>query len=287
MGLSFSGDASSTFGADTPFILIARSHIKHDQLEDYLKTAEIADAAVNKYEPGILHHTFDSDPGDPHAFVWSELYRNDASLKLTLPPSVQFVGEQGDFGDDFSIEVYGTLADETKKAFSAAGFPVKYFDTKFGYSRVATTTAPLQASSPAAFGAHTPFILITRCHAKPDLLEDYLEAAVIADAAVKESEPGMLHHTFDIDPIDPYAFVWSEVYKNDASLMFHLTNPPWVNFIEKHDELGDGLSIEVFGTLANETKKALSAMGYPIKYFDTRFGYSRVAASAHASVGGA
>jgi len=47
------------------------------------------------------------------------------------------------------------------------------------------------------FGESTPFILIARCHVKQDCLAAYLEAAEVADKAVKESEPGMLHHTFD------------------------------------------------------------------------------------------
>ena len=34
-------------------------------------------------------------------------------------------------GDGFEIEVYGTLSAETKHAFSASGFKIKYFDTKF------------------------------------------------------------------------------------------------------------------------------------------------------------
>ena len=126
------------------------------------------------------------------------------------------------------------------------------------------------------YGANTPFILIARCHVKPECLDAYLEAARVADAAVQESEPGMLHHTFDQNPDDPLSFVWSEVYLNDAALLKHLTNPPLVKFVEQHGEMGDDFSIEVYGTLADETKKAFSAAGFPIKYFDTKLGYSRV-----------
>jgi quinol monooxygenase YgiN len=290
MGLCFSGlqtSSGGSFGAKTPFILLARCHVKPDRLEEYLMAAEVADAAVKKSEPGMLHHTFDSDPTDPYAFVWSELYKDDASLLFHLanPPLVKFVEQHGELGDDFSIEVYGTLADDTKKAFSAAGFPIKYFDTKVGYSRIDTMS--LQTSSLVFFGANTPFILIARCHVKPDRLEEYLKAAKVADAAVKKSEPGMLHHTFDSDPTDPYAFVWSEVYKDDASLLTHLTNPPLVKFVEQHGELGDDFSIEVYGTLDADIKKAFSAAGFPIKYFDTKFGYSRVGVSTPSSFGGA
>merc|ERR550514_2174018 len=114
-----------------------------------------------------------------------------------------------------------------------------------------------------AFGADTPFLLIARCHVKPECLDDYLKAAREADAAVRESEPGMLHHTFDQDPDDPLAFVWSEVYNDDAALLAHLTNPPLVKFVGQHGEMGDAFSIEVYGTLAEETKTAFSAAGFP------------------------
>ena len=40
-----------------------------------------------------------------------------------------------EYGDGFSIEIYGTLDAETKEKFSATGFPIKYFDTRLGYSR--------------------------------------------------------------------------------------------------------------------------------------------------------
>ena len=35
--------------------------------------------------------------------------------------------------DDFSVEIYGTIAPATKEACNALPFPVKYFDTKFGW----------------------------------------------------------------------------------------------------------------------------------------------------------
>lgn len=59
----------------------------------------------------------------------------------------------------------------------------------------------------STYGGSTPFILLARCHVKEDRLDEYLEAARVADAGVKESEPGMLHHTFDVDPSDPLMYV--------------------------------------------------------------------------------
>ena len=85
---------------------------------------------------------------------------------------------------------------------------------------------------------------------KPGCVEDYLELARATDAAVENSEPGMLHHTFDQDPDDPQAFVWSEVYANDAAFEAHVTNPPVQEYLQKHAELGDGFSVEVMEPLA-------------------------------------
>ena len=88
----------------------------------------------------------------------------------------------------------------------------------------------------STFGADTPFILLARCHVKPEFAKEHMEAARVADAGVMESEPGMLHHTWDQDPDDPLSFVWSEVYANDAALLAHLANPPLQTFVGQHGE---------------------------------------------------
>lgn len=36
---------------------------------------------------------------------------------------------------DFSFELYGILKEETKAAYRATGIPVKFFNTKLGYTR--------------------------------------------------------------------------------------------------------------------------------------------------------
>ena len=145
-------------------------------------------------------------------------------------------------------------------------------------------TPPLARTSAcnmATFDGSTPFILLARCHVKPEFAAEYLEAARVADEGVKASEPGMLHHTFDQDPSDPLAFVWSEVYANDEALLKHLANPPLQKFVEQHLEMGDSFAVEVYGTLAPETKEAFTAagneIGFEVKYFDSKLGYSRVA----------
>ena len=84
----------------------------------------------------------------------------------------------------------------------------------------------------------------------------------------------------DQDPDDPLSFVWSEVYANDAALLAHLPNPPLQTFIGQHLEMGDGFSVEIYGTLAPETKEAFSGaaeeIGFEVKYFETKLGYTRL-----------
>ena len=127
----------------------------------------------------------------------------------------------------------------------------------------------------AKFDSSTPFILIARIQVKPGKVQEYLELAIKTDAAVEASEPGMLHHTFDQDPDDPLAFVWSEVYANDAAFLAHLSNPIVGDYLAKHAELGDGFSVEVYGTIGAECRAAMAATGLPLKIFETRCGYSR------------
>ena len=128
----------------------------------------------------------------------------------------------------------------------------------------------------SSFDSNTPFMLLARIHVKPGCVEDYLELARATDAAVENSEPGMLHHTFDQDPDDPQAFVWSEVYANDAAFEAHVTNPPVQEYLQKHAELGDGFSVEVYGTVGSECQALMESFGLPLKIFKTKLGYSRV-----------
>ena len=128
----------------------------------------------------------------------------------------------------------------------------------------------------AVFNQTTPFMLLARIHVKPGCVDAYLELAQATDAAVERSEPGMIHHTFDQDPDDPLGFVWSEVYANDAAFSAHVSNPPVQDYLKKHAELGDGFSIEVYGTVGDDCKKLMASFGLPLKIFETKLGYSRV-----------
>ena len=128
----------------------------------------------------------------------------------------------------------------------------------------------------ATFDRSTPFMLLARIHVKADCLDQYLELARITDVAVQSSEPGMLHHTFDQDPEDPQAFVWSEVYANDEAFTAHVSNPPVQEYLQKHAELGDGFSIEVYGTVGDDCRKLMESFGLQLKIHESKLGNSRV-----------
>ena len=128
----------------------------------------------------------------------------------------------------------------------------------------------------AIFDQTTPFMLLARIHVKPGCVEAYLQLAQATDAAVEASEPGMIHHTFDQDPDDPQAFVWSEVYANDEAFSAHVSNPPVQEYLQKHAELGDGFSVEVYGTVGDDCRTSMESFGLPLKIFETKLGYSRV-----------
>ena len=127
-----------------------------------------------------------------------------------------------------------------------------------------------------SFDHTTPFLLLARINVKADCVERYLELAQATDAAVQASEPGMLHHTFDQDPDDPLTFVWSEVYANDAAFMAHVANPPVQDYLENHAEIGDGFSIEVYGSVGADCRALMESFGLPLKIFESKLGYSRV-----------
>ena len=46
-----------SFGAETPFILLARIQVKPDKVQEYLLLAAKTDKAVEDSEPGMIHHT--------------------------------------------------------------------------------------------------------------------------------------------------------------------------------------------------------------------------------------
>ena len=57
----------ASFDKSTPFMLLARIHVKPGFVDQYLELARVTDEAVQASEPGMIHHTFDQDPEDPQA----------------------------------------------------------------------------------------------------------------------------------------------------------------------------------------------------------------------------
>ena len=129
----------TTFGSDTPFILIARLKVQEDKVDEYLELAEKTDKAVEASEPGMIHHTFDQDPGDSLSFVWSEFFKNDAAFlaHLVNPPVGDYLeAHAGLIDGDVAIEFYGTVGDKVIEAMKGSGLPFKVFKTELGYSRI-------------------------------------------------------------------------------------------------------------------------------------------------------
>ena len=125
-----------------------------------------------------------------------------------------------------------------------------------------------------------PFILIARVRVLPGKVEDYLKIAAVVDAEVEKTEPGMLFHNFDADPTDSLQFTWTELYRDDNSLIKHLNNPPVQDYVQKHLELAESIEVEIYGTLDDKTIEYLTLVwgeaGIPFKYLkSTRVGYVR------------
>ena len=110
--------------------------------------------------------------------------------------------------------------------------------------------------------------MIARVQVKLGKVDEYIALAKATDEAVKLSEPGMLHHTFDQDPDDPLKFVWSEVYRDDQAFLTHLLNPPVQDYVTKHEPLADDFRVEVYGTVGNQCRAMLE--NFPVKIFETK-----------------
>jgi quinol monooxygenase YgiN len=107
-------------------------------VENYLNIANEVDKAVELSEPGMLFHNFDSDPDDPLAFTWTEVYSNsDAFIKHDANPPVQeYVKKHAELADGFTIEIYGNVSTNVIDTINRLGVPLKHFKTtRVGYVR--------------------------------------------------------------------------------------------------------------------------------------------------------
>ena len=95
----------ASFDKSTPFMLLARIHVKPGCVDQYLELARITDEAVEASEPGMIHHTFDQDPDDPQAFVRSEVFANDEafSAHFTNPPVQEYLQKHAELAMAFAL----------------------------------------------------------------------------------------------------------------------------------------------------------------------------------------
>ena len=124
--------------SENPFVLLARITVKEGMVDEYLKIAEEVDKAVEKTEEGMLLHTFDRDPDDPHKFVWTEVYRksDDFLFHADNPPVLEYVEKHAELATHFSIEIYGNVSKEVIEAINSREIPLKHFaSTSVGYIR--------------------------------------------------------------------------------------------------------------------------------------------------------
>ena len=124
--------------SENPFVLLARITVKEGMVDEYLKIAEEVDKAVEKTEEGMLLHTFDRDPDDPHKFVWTEVYRksDDFLFHADNPPVLEYVEKHAELATHFAIEIYGNVSNEVIEAINSREIPLKHFaSTSVGYIR--------------------------------------------------------------------------------------------------------------------------------------------------------
>ena len=122
----------------TPFVLLARITVKEGMVNEYLSIAAEADKAVEKTEEGMLLHNFDTDPDDPHKFVWTEVYRKseDFLFHADNPPVQDYVAKHNELATHFSIEIYGNVSQEVIDKINSLEIPLKHFaTTSVGYVR--------------------------------------------------------------------------------------------------------------------------------------------------------
>ena len=124
--------------------------------------------------------------------------------------------------------------------------------------------------------SQNPFVLLARITVKESCVEEYLKIAAAADVAVEKSEPGMLFHSFDADPDDDHKFVWTEIFRSSDDFIDHVDNPSVQDYVEKHGEIANELSIEVYRKISDQCMEKIQSLGVPFKHFKaTSIGYFR------------
>ena len=124
--------------------------------------------------------------------------------------------------------------------------------------------------------SENPSVLLARISVKDGMIDAYLKIAEEIDKSVKNTEEGMLFHSFDRDPDDQHKCVWTEVYRKSDDFLFHADNPPVQEYVEKHADLATHFSIEIYGNVSNEVIEKIDSLEIPLKHFAaTSVGYIR------------
>ena len=121
-----------------PFVLLARITVKEGKLEEYLAIASEVDKAVESTEEGMLLHTLDLDPNDPHRLVWTEVYRRseDFLFHADNPPVLEYVSQHQELAVEFTVEIYGNVSQAVIEKIDSLEIPCKHFETSaVGYVR--------------------------------------------------------------------------------------------------------------------------------------------------------
>ena len=121
----------------TAFVLIARLHALPGQADQVIALSGAVDKKVEAGEPGMLLHTFDSDPGDSQGFIWTEVYQNSEALIFHLNNAdlVAYLAAVSPLLDEFTVELYGAVSEEAVAALRATGTQTTHYPNVLGYVR--------------------------------------------------------------------------------------------------------------------------------------------------------
>eukprot|EP00966_Prymnesium_polylepis_P041209 956007-Prymnesium_polylepis.1 len=276
-----------------PIITVATTKVRQENVTQYLAAVHQAMITIEQTEPGMLFHDFVNDPKNDASFFWTSYLENEALLAHFVNPAMgPYLTAHGLLGvGSFHINMYGTPSMDVRAFIAAAGIPTTYHETVLGFSRIdefcggyiqTNTESPPPAASPH-FGLTLPIITAAKVLVKPGIgnVTEYLHAAALAMGVIEDTEPGMLHHTFDMDPSDVdytsgSTFWWVSFLENNAFLE-HFSNPAIGPYISAHGEYGIGpFDLMVIGVPTTEVRAAITAAGIPVTYYDSFIGYSRI-----------
>ena len=107
-----------------------------------------------------------------------------------------------------------------------------------------------QRSSQSGSNTGTPLVLIARLHALPGQGHALADLSTAVDKKAEAGEPGMLLHTFDQDPKDPLAFVWTELCASSDALNDPLNNFDLGAYLTSAGAMTETFTVALLGTIS-------------------------------------